>query len=142
MLLSLKSPGWKINVVFTKDEFLTNFSRIMQGIPDFIRGNPIVSTAAIGIGTTGLVLGAKSVFTKRKKAKKRKTTKRKSVSKRKRVKRKKRRIIRGRGLGRGEIKHSGRGTKGTKFVSFTTKQGKRVRFKVKGTSKRRKGFRK
>ncbi len=125
---------------------LTNFQRITQPTTDFIRGNPIVSTAAIGIGTTGLIAGAITAIRKRRKTKraKAKVKKRKAPKKKngRRVKRKvgKRRIIRGRGLGRGEIKHSGRGTKGTKFVSFTTKDGKRVRFKVKGTSKRRKGF--
>ena len=125
------------------DGILTNFGRINQAVTDFIRGNPIVSTALIGIGTTGLVIGAKSIITRRRKAKKRKATRRKATTTKKRRKKRtgvKRRIIRGRGLGRGEIKHSGKGTRGTKLVSFRTASGKLVRFKVKGTSKRRKGF--
>jgi len=123
---------------------LTNFDRITQPVTDFIRGNPIVSTAAIGIGTTGLLASAITAVRRRKKkgkVKKRKTTRRKNGRKRvRKTKKGRRRIIRGRGLGRGEIKHSGRGTKGTKVVSFMAK-GKRVTFKIKGTSKRRKGFR-
>jgi len=127
---------------FKDTGLITNFTRITQPITDFIRGNPIVSTAAIGIGTTGLIAGAVTRIRKRRKTKvkKRKKTKKKN-GRRKRRKVGTRRIIRGRGLGRGEIKHSGRGTKGTKLVSFTTKTGQKVRFKVKGTSKRRKGFR-
>ena len=124
-----------------KDELLTNLARITQPLTDFIRGNPIVSTAAIGIGTTGLIAGAITTIRKRKKkkakVKKRRVTIRKNGRKRK-VSR--RGIIRGRGLGRSEIKHSGKGTKGTRLVSFRTASGKLVRFKVKGTSKRRKGF--
>lgn len=124
-----------------KTAILTQIERITQPVADFIRGNPLVSTAAVGIGTTGLVT-AVSAITRRKKAKKKKRKPKKKGKRRaKKVKRRKRRIIRGRGLGRGEIKHSGRGTKGTKRVSFTTKDGRRVSFKVKGTSKRRKGFR-
>lgn len=142
---------------------IAQIERITQPVTDFIRGNPIVSTAAIGIGTTGLITGI-SAITRRKK--KKKVTKRK-VSRRARPKKRKkktkaqikrqrlrnlakarkargkgRRIIKGGGLGRGEIKHSGRGTRGTKLVSFRTSSGKIVRFKTKGTSKRRRGFRK
>lgn len=128
-----------------KTSVLTSLDRITQPITDFIRGNPLVSTAAVGIGTTGLIAGATTIVrrAKRKKPKKRTTGKRKTArktKKRKQPKRKKRRIIRGRGLGRSEIKHSGKGSKGTKVVSFRTKEGKLVRFKTKGTSKRRKGF--
>ena len=130
-----------------RTQVLTTLDRITQPITDFIRGNPLVSTAAVGIGTTGLVTLAATVIgrKKRKKAIKRRRVARAKPRKRKkakRIKRKKRRIIRGRGLGRGEIRHSGKGTKGTKLVSFRTKEGKLVRFKVKGTSRRRKGFRK
>lgn len=141
-----------------KTSVLTSLERITQPVTDFIRGNPIVSTAAIGIGTTGLIAAA-ATFVKRKKAKKKVTVRKKvqarkktkaqikaqrlrNLAKARRAKKRPRRIIRGRGLGRGEIKHSGRGTKGTKLVSFRTKDGKLVRFKTKGTSKRRKGFRK
>tara|TARA_Y100000310_G_C20677257_1_gene813797 strand:+ start:826 stop:1269 length:444 start_codon:yes stop_codon:yes gene_type:complete len=131
---------------------VTTLERITSPVTDFVRGNPIVSTAAVGIGTTGLLgiaaVGRRAATRKkRKKAKKRTTTrKRKKVRKAPRCcvrrKKKKRKIIRGRGLGRGEIKHSGKGTKGTKLVSFRTKDGKIVRFKTKGSSKRRKGYKK
>jgi len=139
-------------------ELLTEFERITQPVSDFIRGNPIVSTAAVGIGTTGLVAGVASFF--RKRTKKRKTAKRrvkKRVTKRRTGKKKKtkaqikrmrlrnlakarrarktgkRKIIRGRGLGTREIKHSGKSTKGKfKVVSFRDKRtGKMVRFKAR-----------
>ena len=155
-----------VQAIFPKDiasELVNPLERIGQRVTDFIRGNPLVSTAAVGIGTTGLVAAA--VTTIRKRRKKKKVSRRKSrmrtrvrrgkrsaasirrmrlrnLAKARRAKRRgKRRIIRGPGLGRGEIKHSGRGTKGTKRVSFVTASGKRVSFKVKGTSKRRRGFR-
>jgi len=142
-----------VNVVFenifpknVRTQVLTTLDRISQPLTDFIRGNPLVSTAAVGIGTTGIVTLASAVARRKKgkkKSRRKKTTRRKTkkTKKRKQPKRKKRRIIRGRGLGRGEIKHSGKGTKGTKRVSFITKDGRRVSFKVKGTSKRRRGFR-
>jgi len=109
-------------------------------LTEFIRESPIVSGAALG-GTAliGGSLIASSIRKRRKVTRKSKTTRRRS----KRTKRKsksRRGVIRGRGLGRSEIRHSGRGTKGTKRVSFVTASGKRVSFKVKGTSKRRKGF--
>lgn len=105
-------------MVFTKDEFLLNFSRIIQGVPDFIRGNPIVSTAAIGIGTTGLVLGARSVFKKRKKRKS-------AVKRRRKVTRKRKKTI----------SHRSPRHRGHKRVSFTTKTGQKVRFLVRGTKR-------
>jgi len=121
-----------------RQEILANIERVLQPVTDFIRGNPIVSTAAIGIGTAGLVAAATTIR-RRKKSKKRKKRKvskrrkrRKSVRVRKK-KRKKRRIIRGRGLGSKEIRHSGKGTKGKfKIVSFRDKRtGKMVRFKAR-----------
>lgn len=121
-----------------RTSLLTSLDRITQRATDFIRGNPIVSTAAIGIGTTGLIAGVASVARKRKKkrtTKKRKAKRRAPTRKRKTAKRrtKKRRIIRGRGLGTHEIRHSGKKTKGKfKVVSFRNKKtGKMVRFKVK-----------
>lgn len=116
---------------------LSSFSRIIQPITDFIRGNPIVSTAAVGVGTTGLSLAASSFIRRRKSRKKISKKKKKRIRKRckttpRRRKRKKRRIIRGRGIGTKEIRHSGRRTKGKfKLVSFRTKSGKLVRFKTR-----------
>lgn len=132
---------------------------------DFLRRNVVTSTVALGAGVTGLIATAAVVRSKRRKAKatvKRKKAKSKrrgrkktaaeiramrlrNLAKARRARKtgtKKRRIIRGPGLGRGEIKHSGKGTKGTKLVKFRTKSGKIVTFKVKGTSKRRRGFKK
>ena len=129
-----------------RSQVLTQIDRISQPITDFIRGNPIVSTAAVGIGTTALVSGiavARRVSTKKKtttaKRKRKRISKRHTRRKKSRSRRGKRGIIRGRGLGSREIKHT---RKGTKLVSFRTKGGKMVRFKVKGTSTRRRGFKK
>jgi len=138
---------------------VSNAERIFQSTTDFIRGNPIVSTASIGAGITGIVAVATAVRRRKKRkstkkrAKKRRTSKKRKPRKRKKKtkaqirrmrlrnlakarrakKRGKRKIIRGRGLGSREIKHSGRGTKGKfKIVSFRDKRtGKMVRFKAK-----------
>jgi len=141
-----------------------NIERILQPVTDFIRGNPIVSTAVVGAGVTGLT-AAVAVVRRRKKAKKkttkkkvkrRRTTRKKTTRKRKKKtkaqikrirlknlakarrarksgRRSTRKIIRGRGLGRGEIKHSGKSTRGKfKVVSFRDKRtGKMVRFKAR-----------
>lgn len=117
---------------------VANIERILQPVTDFIRGNPIVSTAIVGAGTTGLVAAAavirrpsRSTKKKTKKKTTRKSSKKRRTSKRK--KRGKKRIIRGRGLGTHEIRHSGKRTKGKfKVVSFRNKKtGKIVRFKAK-----------
>jgi len=129
-------------VVLKFGDFITNFDRITQPVSDFIRGNPIVSTAAVGIGTTGLVTAVARTVRKRKKKKTtkrrrkapKKRSKRKVTRRRKKPKRKARRkIIRGRGLGTKEIRHSGKSTKGKfKLVSFRDKKtGKMVRFKAR-----------
>lgn len=138
-----------------KTQVLTQLDRITQPITDFIRGNPILSTAAVGIGTTGLVVGAAAIS--RKKRKKTTKTRRKKSVKRSRKKKtqaeikrqrlrnlakarrarrtgkRKRRVIRGRGLGTHEIRHSGKSTKGKfKLVQFRDKRtGKMVRFKAR-----------
>ncbi len=116
------------------------FKSFSQPITDFIRTNPLLSGAALGIvGTT--VIASATTFVRRRKAKK-KTTKRKTTRKRKTNKRKsktirrsgkKRKIIRGRGLGTREIKHSGKSTKGKfKLVKFRDKRtGKMVSFKAR-----------
>lgn len=142
-------PKFRNTPVFASAE------RIFQSSTDFIRGNPLVSTASIGAGFTGLVAVAAVVGKRRKASKKRKTTKKRTTKRKskKRSKKKtktqikamrcrnlakarkarKRGIIRGPGLGRREIKHSGRGTKGKhKVVSFRNKKtGKIVRFKAR-----------
>ena len=145
---------------FKASPIFATAERIFQPVTDFIRGNPILSTAAVGIGTTGLIAGITAIRKRRKapkrKAKRKKAPKRrvKRVGKRRRPKkrtkaelrefrcrclakarrsRKKKHIIRGRGLGRDEIRHSGRSTKGKmRVVSFRNKKtGKMVRFKVR-----------
>lgn len=115
---------------------VANIERILQPVTDFVRGNPIVSTAIVGAGTTGLVAATAVIrgASKKRKSTKKKTKRKKSTKKRRtkrRGKRGKRKIIRGPGLGTREIKHSGRGTKGKfKIVSFRNKKtGKMVRFK-------------
>lgn len=121
-----------------------NIERILQPVTDFIRGNPIVSTAIIGAGTTGLVtavaVARRAIKSRKKKSSKKKAKKGRKRSKvgrprktKKRLSKGKRKIIRGPGLGTREIKHSGKNTKGKfKVVSFRNKKtGKMVRFKVR-----------
>lgn len=69
-------------------------------------------------------------FFGRRKRKSKKHGKTRRARGRGRRRRRGRRIIRGRGIGRGEIRHSGKRTR-TKLVSFTTKKGQRVRFRVR-----------
>ena len=116
-----------------KTAILTSLDRITAPVADFIRGNPIVSTAAVGIGTTGLITGLATVARVRRKRKKAKTriTKRK-VSRKKRVSRIKRRVK------RKTKTHASPRHKGHKRVSFTTASGKRVNFLVKKKVRRHK----
>jgi len=46
---------------------LSSLQRITQPLTDFIRGNPLVSTAAVGIGITGLAAVATTVRRRKKK---------------------------------------------------------------------------
>lgn len=108
---------------------LTALDRITQPVTDFIRGNVLVSTAALGIGTTGLVLGAIAVRKRRKK----KRAAKKRVSRR-RVSRKKKK--------KKAVTHRSPRHKGHKKVSFTTKGGKRVSFLVKKKAHTHKSLRK
>jgi len=104
-----------------------NAERIFQSSTDFIRGNPIVSTASVGAGITGLVIAGATI--RKLGAKKKRKSKRKSI--------KKTRIKRGRGIKKKRVKkrsritHSSPRHKGHKFVTFTTASGKKVKFKVK-----------
>lgn len=75
-----------------KTAVLTQIERITQPVTDFIRGNPIVSTAAVGIGTTGLIAGIATVVRKKSK-KKRATVKRKTKKKTKRGRSRDRKFI-------------------------------------------------
>jgi len=141
-------------MVLQNDRLRTTTQLITSGLQQsvastgqFIRENPAITGATIGATALGglVAIQAVRVSKRRKKKVSRKKTRKKTGkrTRRKTTKTGKRRgIIRGRGLGRSEIKHSGKSTKGTKLVSFRTKSGKLVRFKRKGTSKRRKGFRK
>lgn len=117
-----------------RTSILTTLDRITGPITDFIRGNPIVSTAAIGIGTTGLIAGVAAVTRARKKRKKvskkkRVRTRKRKVSTRKRAKIKK--VSR-----RKRVTHRSPRHKGHKRVAFTTAGGKRVSFLVKKKTRR------
>lgn len=108
----------------TRSAILTSLERITQPITDFIRGNPIVSTAAIGIGTTGLITGIAAVRRVGKK-KKRKVSKKRRV-----VKKKGKKTVR-KVAKRKKVTHRSPRHKGHKRVSFTTAGGKKVSFLVK-----------
>jgi len=123
-----------------RTSILTSLDRITAPIADFIRGNIIVSTAAIGIGTTGLLTGiavVKGIRKKRKKAgkgkKKRKTRAKKKTRKTRRPRKAKKRIS-----------HASPRHRGHKRVSFTTAGGKKVNFlvRMKGHAHRRRRRRK
>jgi len=133
---------------------LANVERVLQPVTDFIRGNPIVSTAAIGVGTTGLIAGAAIIrkSRKRKKAAKRKKTSRKRAAPRRKgrkrtkaqikkirlknlkkaraARKSRKRHVRGRS-------HASPRHRGHKKVMFTTKDGKRVSFLVKKNKRRK-----
>ena len=115
-------------------------------ISEFIRTNPIITGAAFGgsvLGGLGLVQLVRRVRRRTTKPRKRRKTTRKRKARPgvRRVRSRKRKIIRGRGLGTHEIRHSGKSTKGKfKLVSFRDKRtGKMVRFKahIKPTKRRR-----
>jgi len=142
-----------VQAIFPKDigsEFVNTIERLSQRTTDFIRGNPLISTAALGIGTTGLVAVAATVIRKRRK---RKTTvrRRKSVRSTKRRRTKKtaaqirrtrlRNLAKARRARRTGKRKSHRSPRhrGHKRVAFTTKTGQRVSFLVgKRKHKRRK----
>lgn len=113
---------------------VVNAERILQSTTDFIRGNVIVSTASVGAGVTGLVIAGATIRKLRTKKTKKRKSKRKGIKrkgiKRKRVKRK----------GRSKVTHRSPRHGGHKFVTFTTKGGKKVKFRVrqKAHSHRRK----
>ena len=122
-----------IQAIFPKNlssELVNPLERITQRVTDFIRGNPLVSTAAVGIGTTGIVAAAVTAIRSRRKkrAAKRRVKKRKVSRKRVKVRRKKR--VR-------HVTHRSPRHRGHKRVSFTTASGKRVNFLVKPKSKHR-----
>lgn len=106
-----------------RSQILTSLDRITQPISDFIRGNPIVSTAALGIGTTGLIATAATIIRKRKKKTGKKKRKAKRRVSRRRIKKRKR--------VRKKITHRSPRHKGHKKVIFTTKEGKKVSFLVR-----------
>lgn len=125
-----------------------------EDIVGFIKSQGLTSQTVLGAGALGVTalagagLGIRAVKKRKKKSGRKKkrtasrTTTRRRKSNRTRSKRttrkKKRRIVRGRGLGYGEIKHT---RKGTKMVSFRTKGGKTVRFKARGPKfKSRRGY--
>lgn len=117
-------------------------------ISEFIRTNPIITGAAFGGSVLGGFGAIQFIRRRRARAARKKPTRRKAPTRkrktsvaRRRVRRGKRKVIRGRGLGTHEIRHSGRSTKGKfKVVSFRDKRtGKMVRFKahIKPTKRRR-----
>jgi hypothetical protein len=69
------------------DGIFPNIQNVITGATDFIRGNPIVSTASVGLGA-GLVGGLVGRATKRRSTKSKKNKRTNSKSRRKRTKRK------------------------------------------------------
>jgi len=119
-------------------DLFTSLDKITSPVTDFVRSNPLISTAIIGAGTAGLFATAVTIRKSRLKGKKAKVKKRR-VTKKKNGRRKK---AKPRGRGRRRVTHAKPRHKGHKRVSFTTKTGQKVNFLVrrKGgkTHKRRK----
>ncbi len=141
-----------VQAIFPKDkssELVNVLERLGGRVTDFIRGNPIISTAAIGIGTTGLVAAAITRVKKRKKRsptakrKKRKTTRRAPRRRKKKTKAQiKRQRIRNlvkarRARGKKGRTHRSPRHRGHKRVAFTTAGGKKVSFLVGGRKHKR-----
>ena len=140
-----------VQAIFPKDkssELVNVLERLGGRVTDFIRGNPIISTAAIGIGTTGLVAAAITRVKKRKKRsttarrKKRKSVKRRGKKKTKaQIKRVRLRNLakarRARKTGKKRKTHRSPRHRGHKRVSFITKGGKKVNFLVGGRKHKR-----
>jgi len=104
-------------MVFKKEDLILNFDRIRADVTTFIRGNPLI-TAGIGLGTPLAIVGISKIRKKRKKAPSKRKPKRKTKSRKKVSKRRK------------KVTHRSPRHKGHKVVTFTTKDGKKVRFKV------------
>jgi len=100
---------------------VSTLERITQPVSDFVRGNPIVATAAIGAGFTGLTAAVATLVRKKKATTRRKTRKRVTKRKTARVSKRRKRAT-----------HRSPRHKGHKRVSFTTATGKRVKFLVRG----------
>ena len=149
-----------VQAIFPKDkssELVNVLERLGGRFTDFIRGNPIVSTAAIGIGVTGLTAAAITRVKKRRKKKvarkvgrkKRVTTRRRKGKKKTQVQIRRMRLRnlakarRARRTGKRRTHRSPR-HKGHKRVSFTTASGQKVNFLVgkKGSPSHRKKRRK
>ena len=138
-----------VQAIFPKDkssELVNVLERIGGRVTDFIRGNPIVSTAAIGIGTTGLVAAAITRVKKRKKRsptarrKRRKSVKRRTKKKTKaQIKRQRiRNLVKARrARGKKGRTHRSPRHRGHKRVAFTTAGGKKVSFLVGGRKHKR-----
>lgn len=109
-------------MVFHDDGFPLGAS-ILADINQFVRGNPLLSTAILGASLTGITAGVVRIRRRKKK----------SVSTQKRKRKSTRKKIRGRGIRKRtkRVTHSSPRHKGHKRVAFTTKEGKRVTFLVK-----------
>jgi len=119
--------------------FHSSLEAQFQEIKDKLEGvslSQVPVTKSQLAGGAAIVAGVGTGFFKVLSSRKKKKAQSKVTRRRSRIhKRSKRNIKRGRGLGTKEIHH---GHKGSKLVSFRTKSGKIVRFKVKGKSKRHK----
>lgn len=121
---------------------ISNAERIFQSSTDFIRGNPIISTAALGVGTTGVVTAVAGVRKRRKRKKATSTRKKRATRKRTTKKRKssKKKTKRGRRTPRTAGKGKDRSTKRIRYTKkgqpyVITRSGK-AKFIKKSSAKR------
>lgn len=127
------------------DTLQSGLTGLISKIKGFL-GTPIGAASAgvvsgVIVGGTAVAVG-QAIKRRRKKSNGKKRGRRKKASSRRRRgshrRSKSRRIVRGRGLGFSEIHH---GHRGSKMVSFRTKDGKLVRFRTKGSQKKHLGSR-
>jgi len=97
-------------------------SELLINLGEFVRGNPLLSTAILGASVSGVTAGVVAI---RRRKKKRTTTSRRRKRTRSKTARSKKKVRRRR------VTHSSPRHRGHKIVKFRTKDGKTVRFKVK-----------
>ena len=116
----------------------TNFERLTGKVTDFIRGNPLVSTAAVGLGTTGLAAGVAVIRKKRRKTKRKKTRKRTS-KKRKTKRRTTRRTKKKKWYGKTRSKKIHKTKKGQPYIIMTNGRARFIKKSRAKSMRKRKG---
>jgi len=124
----------------TRDVILFGGQRVLSGVTDFIRGNPLVSTASIGLASAvvGTVIGRRSTRRKKKAVTRKRTTraKRRKTSGAKKTKKKRRGILRNTPRAKKGIRFT---KKGQPFIILRSGKAKFIKKSSARSAKRRKG---